>query len=64
MRAVETLNGVDLGGRKILVREDREDKDVKNYNRCAAPAAVANILLSILPDRRSTAPAWVEVSSV
>ncbi len=34
VRAVETLNGVDLGGRKILVREDREDKDVKNYNRC------------------------------
>ena len=33
VRAVETLNGVDLGGRKILVREDREDKDVKNYNR-------------------------------
>lgn len=35
VRAVETLNGTDLGGRKILVREDREDKDVKNYNRCA-----------------------------
>ena len=36
VRAVETLNGTDLGGRKILVREDREDKDVKNYNRCAS----------------------------
>jgi len=33
VRAVETLNGTDLAGRKILVREDREDKDVKNYNR-------------------------------
>ncbi len=38
VRAVETLNGTDLGGRKILVREDREDKDVKNYNRCAYPS--------------------------
>lgn len=33
VRAVESLNGTDLGGRAILVREDREDKDVKNYNR-------------------------------
>ena len=35
VRAVEALNGTDLDGRAILVREDREDKDVKNYNRCA-----------------------------
>ncbi|KAI8468345.1 MAG: G-strand telomere binding protein 1 [Monoraphidium minutum] len=27
--AVNTLNGVDLGGRNISVREDREDRDVK-----------------------------------
>ena len=33
MQAVQTLNGVELGGRKILVREDREDRDVKQYNR-------------------------------
>lgn len=31
--AVNTLNGTDLGGRKVLVREDREDRDVKQYNR-------------------------------
>lgn len=30
---MQTLNGVELGGRKILVREDREDRDVKQYNR-------------------------------
>ena len=29
MLAISTLNGVDLGGRRILVREDREDRDVK-----------------------------------
>jgi RNA recognition motif-containing protein len=33
VQAVQTLNGVELGGRKILVREDREDRDVKQYNR-------------------------------
>ena len=27
--AINTNNGVDLGGRRILVREDREDRDVK-----------------------------------
>jgi hypothetical protein len=29
--AISTLNGVDLGGRRILVREDREDRDIKGY---------------------------------
>ena len=38
--AVQALNGSDLGGRAILVREDREDKDVKNYNRCTATTYV------------------------
>lgn len=33
VQAVNTLNGTELGGRKILVREDREDRDVKQYNR-------------------------------
>lgn len=28
---MQTLNGADLGGRKIMVREDREDRDVKGY---------------------------------
>lgn len=31
--AVNTFNGTDLAGRKIMVREDREDRDVKQYNR-------------------------------
>jgi hypothetical protein len=26
------MNGVELGGRVMLVREDREDRDVKQYN--------------------------------
>lgn len=30
--AINTLNGTELGGRTILVREDREDRDVKQYN--------------------------------
>jgi len=30
-RAVQELNGVDLNGRPLMVREDREDRDVKNY---------------------------------
>lgn len=34
--AVNTFNGTDLAGRKIMVREDREDRDVKQYNRQAA----------------------------
>lgn len=33
MAAVNTLNGTDLGGRNMLVREDREDRDVKAFNR-------------------------------
>ena len=54
VRAVETLNGTDLGGRKILVREDREDKDVKNYNRCAClgPGLPAHLLCTL--ELRST----------
>ena len=32
MTAINTLNGTELGGRTILVREDREDRDVKQYN--------------------------------
>ncbi|KAL6774212.1 GBP1 [Auxenochlorella protothecoides x Auxenochlorella symbiontica] len=42
--AISTLNGTDLGGRTILVREDREDRDVKQYNAengIEAPAAPA-----------------------
>ncbi|CAL8469327.1 g8868 [Coccomyxa elongata] len=31
--AVNTFNGEEIAGRKILVREDREDRDVKQYNR-------------------------------
>ena len=33
VNAVQTFNGTDLAGRKILVREDREDRDVKQYNK-------------------------------
>jgi hypothetical protein len=29
--AVNQLNGADLGGRRISVREDREDRDVKQF---------------------------------
>lgn len=29
LTAINTLNGSDLGGRRVLVREDREDRDVK-----------------------------------
>ncbi len=29
LTAINTLNGVEMGGRTILVREDREDRDVK-----------------------------------
>lgn len=29
LQAINTLNGADLAGRRILVREDREDRDVK-----------------------------------
>lgn len=31
--AVNIFNGEEIAGRKILVREDREDRDVKQYNR-------------------------------
>lgn len=31
--AVNAFNGEEIAGRKILVREDREDRDVKQYNR-------------------------------
>jgi hypothetical protein len=33
VEAVNTYNGQELAGRKLLVREDREDRDVKQYNR-------------------------------
>ena len=33
VNAVQTFNGTELAGRKILVREDREDRDVKQYNK-------------------------------
>lgn len=29
--AVQTLNGAELAGRRISVREDREDRDVKQF---------------------------------
>jgi RNA recognition motif-containing protein len=32
LAAINTQNGTDLGGRRILVREDREDRDVKQYS--------------------------------
>ncbi|CAD7702872.1 unnamed protein product [Ostreobium quekettii] len=32
LKAVETMNGLEIGGRPIMVREDREDRDVKQYN--------------------------------
>jgi RNA recognition motif-containing protein len=31
IKAVNELNGTDLGGRRIAVREDREDRDVKQF---------------------------------
>ena len=33
VEAVNRYNGYELAGRKMLVREDREDRDVKQYNR-------------------------------
>lgn len=36
LTAINTLNGVELGGRTILVREDREDRDVKQVGGAAA----------------------------
>ncbi|GIL43820.1 hypothetical protein Vafri_1422 [Volvox africanus] len=29
LHAIQNLNGAELGGRRILVREDREDRDIK-----------------------------------
>ena len=31
--AVNAFNGEEIAGRKILVREDREDRDVKQFNK-------------------------------
>ncbi|KAF6255147.1 G-strand telomere binding protein 1 [Scenedesmus sp. NREL 46B-D3] len=39
--AVNTLNGTDLGGRRIAVREDREDRDVKQFVEGEEGAAAA-----------------------
>lgn len=36
--AIQTLNGADMGGRRILVREDREDRDIKGDGANGAPA--------------------------
>lgn len=33
VRAINELNGIELGGRTIIVREDREDRDVKVFNQ-------------------------------
>ena len=33
VEAVNAFNGEEIAGRKILVREDREDRDVKQYNK-------------------------------
>lgn len=38
LTAINTLNGVELGGRTILVREDREDRDVKQVRLASAEA--------------------------
>lgn len=40
LTAINTLNGVELGGRTILVREDREDRDVKQVGRAPLPKKV------------------------
>lgn len=29
--AIQTLNGVEMSGRRLLVREDREDRDIKQF---------------------------------
>lgn len=33
--AIQTLNGSEMGGRRILVREDREDRDIKGEGAAA-----------------------------
>jgi hypothetical protein len=38
---VNTLNGTELGGRRIAVREDREDRDVKQFVEGEEGAAAA-----------------------
>lgn len=40
LTAINTLNGVEMGGRTILVREDREDRDVKQVGAGAAGGCV------------------------
>jgi RNA recognition motif-containing protein len=40
LTAINTLNGVEMGGRTILVREDREDRDVKQVGAGAAGVCV------------------------
>lgn len=40
--AVNTLNGVNLGGRLIAVREDREDRDIKQFLEGGEGGAVEN----------------------
>ncbi len=39
LAAINTLNGVELGGRTILVREDREDRDGKQVGAGWLPPA-------------------------
>lgn len=40
LHAIQSLNGAELGGRRILVREDREDRDIKQADGVAeAPRA-------------------------
>lgn len=51
VKAVNELNGMELSGRKILVREDREDRDVKQYNKDNGIAAPPR------PPRREPRPA-------
>jgi len=50
VKAVNELNGMEVAGRKILVREDREDRDVKQYNKDNGIAPPAR------PPRRERAP--------
>jgi hypothetical protein len=38
---VNSLNGTELGGRRIAVREDREDRDVKQFVEGEEGAAAA-----------------------
>lgn len=57
LAAINTLNGADLGGRRILVREDREDRDVKQQGGAApAPAPGAAVTRSGRGGRGGRAP--------